>query len=105
MAKADKLGMRHSGRPTVRPVYPRNETSPSFGVGDAVDVWWSDGWWEGVIFDTSDGENGIYQIYIPGLYLIVVYKFSVSVSVSVVCVCSIFLLLWKIYTRVFLWNP
>lgn len=67
MAKADKLGMRHSGRPTVRPVYPRTETSPSFGVGDAVDAWWSDGWWEGVVFDTNDGENGIYQIYIPGL--------------------------------------
>lgn len=66
VAKADKLGMRHAGRPTVRPAYPDNEPSPTFGVGDPADAWWSDGWWEGVISDTSDGENGIYQIYIPG---------------------------------------
>lgn len=71
VAKADKLGMRHAGRPTVRPAYPFNETSLSFGVGDPADAWWSDGWWEGVVSDTSDAENGVYQIYIPGenLYL------------------------------------
>ncbi|KAL1534098.1 hypothetical protein AAHA92_31497 [Salvia divinorum] len=64
--KTDKLGMRHAGRPTVRPAYPSNEGSPTFKVGDPADAWWSDGWWEGVISDTSNGENGIYQIYIPG---------------------------------------
>lgn len=82
MAKADKLGMRHAGRPTVRPAYPDNEPSPPFGVGDPADAWWSDGWWEGVISDTSDGENGIYQIYIPGLYLIVVCRFSFLVNIT-----------------------
>ncbi|XP_057765486.1 uncharacterized protein LOC130986184 [Salvia miltiorrhiza] len=66
VAKADKLGMRHAGRPTVRPAYPSNEPSPTFGVGDPADTWWSDGWWEGVISDASDGEKGMYQIYIPG---------------------------------------
>ncbi|KAL0353519.1 UNVERIFIED_CONTAM: protein AGENET DOMAIN (AGD)-CONTAINING P1 [Sesamum angustifolium] len=51
LAKADKLGMRH-------------------------DAWWNDGWWEGVVSGTSDGKNGIYQIYIPGenLYLNVELK-------------------------------
>ncbi|KAH6778627.1 hypothetical protein C2S51_009939 [Perilla frutescens var. frutescens] len=66
VAKADKLGMRHAGRPTVRPAHPSNEQSPTFGVGDPADAWWSDGWWEGVISDISNGGNGIYQIYIPG---------------------------------------
>ncbi|KAI3456826.1 hypothetical protein Pfo_013489 [Paulownia fortunei] len=71
VAKADKLGMRHAGRPTVRPAYPCNERSLTFEVGDPADAWWSDGWWEGVISGTSDGKNGAYQIYIPGenLYL------------------------------------
>ncbi|KAK6149399.1 hypothetical protein DH2020_016924 [Rehmannia glutinosa] len=71
VAKADKLGMRHACRPTVRPAYPCNETSLTFEVGDPADAWWSDGWWEGVVSGTSDAKNGLYQIYIPGenLYL------------------------------------
>ncbi|KAK4439712.1 protein AGENET DOMAIN (AGD)-CONTAINING P1 [Sesamum alatum] len=71
LAKADKLGMRHGGRPTVRPAYPCDERSLSFEVGDPADAWWNDGWWEGVVSGTTDGKNGIYQIYIPGenLYL------------------------------------
>lgn len=70
MAKADKLGMRRAGRQTVRPAYHFNETSLSFRVGDPADAWWSDGWWEGIVSDTSDAENGVYQIYIPGLYFL-----------------------------------
>ncbi|KAL8469735.1 hypothetical protein ACS0TY_032542 [Phlomoides rotata] len=71
VAKADKLGMRRAGRPTVRPAYPFSETNLTFRVGDPTDAWWSDGWWEGVVSDASDAENGVYQIYIPGenLYL------------------------------------
>ncbi|KAL3851141.1 hypothetical protein ACJIZ3_013023 [Penstemon smallii] len=65
VAKADKLGMRHFGRPTTRPAYPCNEkTSLAFEVGDPADAWWCDGWWEGVI--TCDNKNGTYQIYLPG---------------------------------------
>ncbi|XP_051128506.1 uncharacterized protein LOC127249639 [Andrographis paniculata] len=66
VAKADKLGMRQNGRPTVRPAYPMNEKSLIFEVGDPADAWWSDGWWEGVICGTGDCKNGAYQIYIPG---------------------------------------
>ncbi|XP_011095526.1 uncharacterized protein LOC105174955 isoform X2 [Sesamum indicum] len=76
LAKADKLGMRHGGRPTVRPAYPCDERILSFEVGDPADAWWNDGWWEGVVSGTRDGKNGIYQIYIPGenLYLNVEMK-------------------------------
>ncbi|GER32435.1 agenet domain-containing protein / bromo-adjacenthomology (BAH) domain-containing protein [Striga asiatica] len=71
VAKTDKLGMRYSGRLTVRPAYPFNDLVTKFEVGHSADAWWSDGWWEGVISDTTDAKNGSYQIYIPGenLYL------------------------------------
>jgi len=37
-------------------------------VGAAVDAWWSDGWWEGVItgFDTSG--NDAVHVYFPGIF-------------------------------------
>ncbi|GER32852.1 zinc transporter [Striga asiatica] len=54
VAKADKLGVRHPGRSTVRPAYPCNEGSANFEVGHSADAWWNDGWWEGVISGTSD---------------------------------------------------
>ncbi|KAL6536652.1 hypothetical protein OROMI_026233 [Orobanche minor] len=66
VAKADRLGMRHAGRPTVRPAYPCNKRDLIFEVGDPADAWWSDGWWEGIISGTSDAKNGSYQICIPG---------------------------------------
>ncbi|KAL3643081.1 hypothetical protein CASFOL_013896 [Castilleja foliolosa] len=71
LAKADKLGMRHAGRPTIRPAYTCKEMDLNFEVGDPADAWWSDGWWEGVVSGTSDAKNGVFQIYIPGedLYL------------------------------------
>ncbi|CAA0832448.1 agenet domain-containing protein / bromo-adjacent homology (BAH) domain-containing protein [Striga hermonthica] len=76
VAKADKLGMRHPGRSTVRPTYPCNEVGPNFEVGNPADAWWNDGWWEGVISATSDDKEGFYEIYIPGenLYLNVEVK-------------------------------
>lgn len=66
LAKADKLGMRHAGRPTVRPAHPSCETSSTFEVGDPADAWWSDGWWEGIICGTGDGKHETYQVYVPG---------------------------------------
>ncbi|GFP80492.1 hypothetical protein PHJA_000192600 [Phtheirospermum japonicum] len=66
IANRDKLGMRCSGRLTVRP-WPEWDSSDSrFEAGVAVDAWWSDGWWEGVItgYDTSSNDN--FQIYLPG---------------------------------------
>ncbi|KZV36209.1 hypothetical protein F511_14227 [Dorcoceras hygrometricum] len=71
VAKADGLGMRHPGRPTVRPFCICNKSCQTFEVGDPVDAWWSDGWWEGVISNASNSINRQYQVYLPGenLYL------------------------------------
>nr|GMC70038.1 duf724 domain-containing protein 3 [Ipomoea batatas] len=64
-ARPDKLGMRNPGRPTIRPARPCEDGDRTFEVGVSVDTWWSDGWWEGVITDTSNyGVEG-YQVYIP----------------------------------------
>lgn len=59
MAAADKLGMRRSGRPTIRPAPPDDKKDILFDIGTAVDAWWSDGWWEGVVigFDSCNNDN------------------------------------------------
>ncbi|KAF3504567.1 hypothetical protein F2Q69_00043766 [Brassica cretica] len=46
-AMPDKLGMRSSNRPTIRPAPPDAKPAdfdPT--IGEAVDAWWNDGWWE-----------------------------------------------------------
>ncbi|KAK4745781.1 hypothetical protein SAY87_012093 [Trapa incisa] len=72
-AMPDKLGMRFSGRLTIRPIPPTaDETEVVFNVGVAVDAWWSDGWWEGVVTGlNADSVDDTLQIYFPGenLYL------------------------------------
>ncbi|KAG8636966.1 hypothetical protein MANES_15G061700v8 [Manihot esculenta] len=67
LAVLDKLGMRCPGRPTIRPSPPLNEQRDlAFEVGSAVDAWWSDGWWEGVVTGTSSSSDDILQVYFPG---------------------------------------
>ncbi|XP_023753863.1 uncharacterized protein LOC111902246 isoform X1 [Lactuca sativa] len=62
-AMPDKLGMRCSGRPTIRPAVARTETETiAFEVGSPVDAWWSDGWWEGVVVGIGDSDV---QVYVP----------------------------------------
>ncbi|XP_062078813.1 uncharacterized protein LOC133783267 [Humulus lupulus] len=69
LAMPDKLGMRHPGRPTIRPTPTKEKTELSLDVGAAIDAWWSDGWWEGVI--TGLGSCGDYvQIFFPGESLV-----------------------------------
>ncbi|CAI9087135.1 OLC1v1021129C1 [Oldenlandia corymbosa var. corymbosa] len=68
VAVPDKLGMRCAGRLTVRPCQPPHNTSDqSFEVGDAVDAWRGDGWWEGVVisFDNNSGSDD-FEVYFPG---------------------------------------
>ncbi|XVE80519.1 hypothetical protein DITRI_Ditri14bG0146600 [Diplodiscus trichospermus] len=68
LAMPDKLGMRCSGRRTVRPAPPCSQATPALKVGAAVDAWWSDGWWEGVItLVNSSGDDNL-QVYFPGIY-------------------------------------
>ncbi|KAJ9568181.1 hypothetical protein OSB04_004147 [Centaurea solstitialis] len=66
LAMPDKLGMRYSGRPTMRPARLQDETNAGFEVGSPVDGWWSDGWWEGVVTGVSDESgDGSVRVYVP----------------------------------------
>ncbi|XP_014518414.1 uncharacterized protein LOC106775754 [Vigna radiata var. radiata] len=65
-ARPDKLGMRHSGRPTIRPTPTLEERELAVEVGHAVDAWWSDGWWEGVVTRIDHCGDDSVQVYFPG---------------------------------------
>lgn len=69
VAMPDKLGMRCSGRSTMRPARTDNETSLVFEVGSPVDAWWSDGWWEGVVTGLGESTDGDAQVYVPSKLL------------------------------------
>ncbi|PSS10432.1 DUF724 domain-containing protein [Actinidia chinensis var. chinensis] len=66
VAAPDKLGMRCSGRLTIRPWPPEDSPDCSVEVGAPVDAWWSDGWWEGIVMGVDKSENDNLQIYFPG---------------------------------------
>ncbi|XP_028212608.1 uncharacterized protein LOC114395106 isoform X1 [Glycine soja] len=66
LARPDKLGMRHSGRPTIRPAPTYEEQELAVEVGNAVDAWWSDGWWEGVVTRNDNCGDDSAQVYFPG---------------------------------------
>lgn len=57
--------MRHPGRLITRPV-PQEEMELTLDIGVAVDAWWSDGWWEGVITGLDDSGNDDVNVYFPG---------------------------------------
>ncbi|KAF3785466.1 hypothetical protein EJ110_NYTH27851 [Nymphaea thermarum] len=66
IAAPDKLGMRFSGRLTVRPCPPTDSSSqPHIVIGAPVDAWWNDGWWEGVVTSIDNCGSGV-QVYFPG---------------------------------------
>ncbi|CAG7904098.1 unnamed protein product [Brassica rapa] len=66
VADCDQLGLRTAGRKIVRPVLkPSNENNVcAVGVGMPVDVWWCDGWWEGIVVDKVSEEK--FEVYLPG---------------------------------------
>ncbi|XVF26210.1 hypothetical protein REPUB_Repub13aG0279500 [Reevesia pubescens] len=66
VATPDKLGMRCPGRLTIRPCPPKDTTNCEFEIGAAIDVWWSDGWWEGVTTGVGISADDDLQVYIPG---------------------------------------
>ncbi|EEF39579.1 uncharacterized protein LOC8266943 [Ricinus communis] len=82
VAVPDKLGMRFSGRPTIRPVPPQNEqTDHALEIGSAVDAWWSDGWWEGVVTGIDSSTDDILQVYFPGeSFFLSVHKKDLRIS-------------------------
>lgn len=64
MAAPDNLGLRYSGRLTVRPWPPASNVM--FEVGGSVDAWWCDGWWEGVVVGRDASNTSNLQVYLPG---------------------------------------
>lgn len=73
----DKLGMRHSGRSTIRPSPPVNEQADlAFEVGSAVDAWWSDGWWEGVVTGINSSCDDMLQVYFPGMLISIKHYYA-----------------------------
>ncbi|CAN7114960.1 unnamed protein product [Brassica rapa subsp. narinosa] len=81
-AMPDKLGTRSSNRPTIRPAPPDAKIAdfdPT--IGEAVDAWWNDGWWEGVVVATGKPNADDLQIYIPGENLcLTVHRKDVRIS-------------------------
>ncbi|KAH9302626.1 hypothetical protein KI387_014209 [Taxus chinensis] len=72
IALPDKLGMRLAGRPTIRPCPPENKLG-IFEVGTAVDAWWNDGWWEGVVVMVKDLSDE-FQVFFPGENVSSIFK-------------------------------
>ncbi|KAL3323364.1 hypothetical protein AABB24_037810 [Solanum stoloniferum] len=66
VAGSEKLDMRCRGRLTVRPRPLEDSSDYSFEIGAAVDAWWSDGWWEGVVAEIDVCGSGHHQVYFPG---------------------------------------
>ncbi|XP_050216805.1 uncharacterized protein LOC126667774 [Mercurialis annua] len=82
VAIRDKLDMRFLGRPTIRPVPPLNEQKDiALEVGSAVDAWWSDGWWEGVVTGADSGSDDVLQVYFPGeSFFLSIHKKDLRIS-------------------------
>ncbi|OMO90258.1 hypothetical protein CCACVL1_07437 [Corchorus capsularis] len=65
VAVPDPVGIRISGRPAIRPSPQCPKGSAScIVVGSVVDVWWHDGWWEGIVVK-NDSEDKLH-VYFPG---------------------------------------
>ncbi|KAF5728460.1 putative DNA binding protein [Tripterygium wilfordii] len=67
LAMPDKLGMRCTCRPTIRPTPPNEQVDLVIKIGVAVDAWWSDGWWEGVVTGVDNSADNNLRVYFPGM--------------------------------------
>ncbi|KAL0380754.1 UNVERIFIED_CONTAM: hypothetical protein Sangu_0139700 [Sesamum angustifolium] len=65
LARPDALGIRLSGRSTVRPTLPSDISGVAgvLNVGSVVDAWWHDGWWEGIVVK-KESEDRLH-VYFP----------------------------------------
>ena len=51
VAAPDQLAIRISGRNVVRPTpqFNKGQVASVADVGTAVDAWWNNAWWEGIV--------------------------------------------------------
>lgn len=61
----DKLGVRQPNRPTIRPTPSKALAELSLEIGTAIDAWWSDGWWEGIVTGLDSSADNV-QVFFPG---------------------------------------
>lgn len=72
-AVSDEWGLRISGRTTLRPApvlikdgVDKTGNALIVKEGSVVDVWWHDGWWEGIVIRKESIDD--VHVYFPGLY-------------------------------------
>lgn len=72
VAVPDQVGIRVCGRTTIRPSlqFPKGSAS-SIGVGSVVDVWWHDGWWEGIVVKKNSEDK--FHVYLTGEKLALIF--------------------------------
>ncbi|KZV51242.1 hypothetical protein F511_05899 [Dorcoceras hygrometricum] len=66
VAGPDILCVRSARRPAIRPWRYEESSGFAFEVGAAVDAWWCDGWWEGVVIGNDTSAESNLQVYFPG---------------------------------------
>jgi len=80
VAGPDQLGLRFNGRLVIRPDPGKGtEGSAVYNVGTIVDVWWHDGWWEGIVVQ-KECEDKL-RVYLPGMYLVQCVLFQKEVLI------------------------
>lgn len=58
----------------IRPAPPKEQMDLPLEVGAAIDAWWSDGWWEGIITGVGSCDDN-FQVYFPGMLSRIEYSF------------------------------
>lgn len=76
--------MRHPHRLITRPA-PQEQIELTLDIGVAVDAWWSDGWWEGVVTGLDDSGKDNVDVYFPGILIIKKKHKCGSYPLSILC--------------------
>ncbi|XP_024535854.1 uncharacterized protein LOC9637881 [Selaginella moellendorffii] len=63
VAQLDKLNIRAHSRPALRPCPATGPEAVACSFGTPVDVWWNDGWWEGVVIGRVTANE--VRVYFP----------------------------------------